>query len=145
MAYQTINPYTEQLVKAFRDHTNAQLEAIIAKAEETYENDWSLRSLAARKAIVSKAASILREKLDEFAKPITVEMGKLFREAQGEVELSADILNYYADNAEKFLAPEKLEVDEGEALSSTHRWACSSALSPGTSPTINWRVSRDPT
>jgi succinate-semialdehyde dehydrogenase/glutarate-semialdehyde dehydrogenase len=46
----------------------------------------------------------LREKLDEFAKPITVEMGKLFREAQGEVELSADILNYYADNAEKFLA-----------------------------------------
>jgi succinate-semialdehyde dehydrogenase/glutarate-semialdehyde dehydrogenase len=116
MAYQTINPYTEQLVKAFRDHTDAQLEAIIAKAEETYENDWSLRSLAARKAIVSKAASILREKLDEFAKPITVEMGKLFREAQGEVELSADILNYYADNAEKFLAPEKLEVDEGEAF-----------------------------
>ena len=43
-------------------------------------------------------------------------MGKLFREAQGEVELSADILNYYADNAEKFLAPEKLEVDEGEAF-----------------------------
>jgi succinate-semialdehyde dehydrogenase/glutarate-semialdehyde dehydrogenase len=48
MAYQTINPYTEQLVKAFRDHTDAQLEAIIAKAEETYENDWSLRSLAAQ-------------------------------------------------------------------------------------------------
>lgn len=116
MAYQTINPYTEELVKTFREHTDAQLEAIIAKAEETYENDWSLKSLAERKAIVKKAASILREKLDQFAKRITVEMGKLFREAQGEVELSADILNYYADNAEKFLAPEKLEVDEGEAF-----------------------------
>ena len=116
MAYQTINPYTEELVKTFREHTDAQLEAIIAKAEETYENDWSLRSLAERKAIVKKAASILREKLDEFAKPITLEMGKLFREAQGEVELSADILDYYADNAEKFLAPEKLKVDEGEAF-----------------------------
>ena len=43
-------------------------------------------------------------------------MGKLFREAQGEIELSADILDYYADNAEKFLAPEKLEVNEGEAF-----------------------------
>jgi succinate-semialdehyde dehydrogenase/glutarate-semialdehyde dehydrogenase len=43
-------------------------------------------------------------------------MGKLFREAQGEVELSADILDYYADNAERFLAPEKLEVAEGEAF-----------------------------
>ena len=43
-------------------------------------------------------------------------MGKLFREAQAEVELSADILDYYGDNAEKFLAPEKLKVDEGEAF-----------------------------
>ena len=116
MAYQTINPYTEELVETFREHTDAELEAIIAKAEETYENDWSLKSLAERKAIVKKAASILREKLDEFAKPITLEMGKLFREAQGEVELSADILDYYADNAEKFLAPEKLKVKEGEAF-----------------------------
>jgi succinate-semialdehyde dehydrogenase/glutarate-semialdehyde dehydrogenase len=116
MAYQTINPFTEELVKTFREHTDAQLEAIIAKAEEIYENDWSLRPLAERKAIVKKAASILREKRDEFATPITIEMGKLFREAQGEVELSADILDYYADNAEKFLAPEKLKVKEGEAF-----------------------------
>ena len=116
MAYQTINPYTEELVESFKEHTDAQLEAIITQAEETYENDWSLRSFAERKAIVKKAASILREKLDEFAEPITLEMGKLFREAQGEVELSADILDYYADNAEKFLAPEKLKVKEGEAF-----------------------------
>jgi succinate-semialdehyde dehydrogenase / glutarate-semialdehyde dehydrogenase len=84
MAYQTINPFTEELVKSFREHTDAELEAIIARAEETYESDWSLRSLAERKAIVKKAASILREKRDEFAKLITLEMGKLFREAQGE-------------------------------------------------------------
>jgi succinate-semialdehyde dehydrogenase / glutarate-semialdehyde dehydrogenase len=116
MAYQTINPYTEELVKSFKEHTDAQLGAIIAQSEETYENDWSLRSLAERKAILKKAASILREKLDEFAKPITLEMGKLFQEARGEVELSADILDYYANNAEKFLAPEKLKVKEGEAF-----------------------------
>ena len=116
MAYQTINPFTEELVKSFREHTDTELEAIIARAEETYESDWSLRSLAERKAIVKKAASILREKGDEFANPITLEMGKLFREAQGEVKLSADILDYYADNAEKFLAPQKLKVDEGEAF-----------------------------
>jgi succinate-semialdehyde dehydrogenase/glutarate-semialdehyde dehydrogenase len=42
-------------------------------------------------------------------------MGKLLREALGEVDLSADILDYYADHAEKFLAPEKLTVDKGEA------------------------------
>jgi succinate-semialdehyde dehydrogenase/glutarate-semialdehyde dehydrogenase len=116
MLYQTINPYTEEVVETFPLHTDTEMESIIARAEETYATDWSLRPLAARKAVLKKAASILREKLDEFAKPITLEMGKLFREAQGEVTLSANILEYYADNADKFLAPEKLPVKEGEAV-----------------------------
>ena len=116
MEYQTINPYTEELVNTFPQHTDAEVESIIAKAEETYATNWSVRSLAARKAVLKKAASILREKVDEYARPITLEMGKLFREAQGEVTLSADILEYYADNADKFLAPEKLSVKQGEAV-----------------------------
>jgi len=116
MMYQTINPFTEELVKTFPEHTDAQLEEIIATAEAVYESDWSLRTLDERKAVVKKAAAILREKRDEFARPITLEMGKLFREAQGEVDLSADILDYYADNAAAFLAPRKLHVAGGEAL-----------------------------
>jgi len=116
MQYQTINPFTEQLLKTFQEHTDAQLEKIIAKAEAVYEHDWSLTTLEYRKAVVKKAAAILREKRDEFARPITLEMGKLFREAQGEVDLSADILDYYADNAGTFLAPRKLNVAGGEAL-----------------------------
>jgi len=116
MAYQTINPYTEELIKTFGEHTDAELQAIITRAESAYENDWRTRSLAERKKIIKKAAAILREKLDDFAKPITLEMGKLFREAQAEVKLSADILDYYADKAGTFLAPRKLKVAEGEAL-----------------------------
>jgi len=116
MLYQTINPFTEQLLKTFPEHTDAQLEKIIAKAEAVYENDWRLRTLDERKAVLKKAAAILRDRLDEFANPITLEMGKLFREAQAEVTLSADILDYYADNAATFLAPRKLNVAGGEAL-----------------------------
>jgi succinate-semialdehyde dehydrogenase/glutarate-semialdehyde dehydrogenase len=116
MEYQTINPFTEEVIKTFPTHTDEQLEEIIAKAESVYKNDWSQRSLAERKKIVKKAATILRENVDEFAKPITLEMGKLFREAQAEVTLSADILEYYADNASTFLAPRKLKVAEGEAI-----------------------------
>jgi succinate-semialdehyde dehydrogenase/glutarate-semialdehyde dehydrogenase len=58
----------------------------------------------------------MRENLNELAKLVTLEMGKLFGEAQGEVELSADILDYNADNAERFLAPEKLKTKEGDAV-----------------------------
>jgi succinate-semialdehyde dehydrogenase/glutarate-semialdehyde dehydrogenase len=115
MEYETINPYTEELLKTFPQHSDAQLDEMIAAADNTYRNDWSQRSLANRKIILKKAAATLRERIDELAMPVTLEMGKLFSEAKGEVELSADILDYYADNAEAFLAPVKLDVSEGEA------------------------------
>src|SRR6266850_5015634 len=66
MLYQTLNPFTEEVVKTFPEHTDAQLQQILAKAEAVYESDWSQRSLAERKKIVKKAAAILRDKLDEF-------------------------------------------------------------------------------
>jgi succinate-semialdehyde dehydrogenase / glutarate-semialdehyde dehydrogenase len=37
------------------------------------------------------------------------------KKARGEVLLSADILDYYAKNAERFLAPQQLEPSSGEA------------------------------
>jgi succinate-semialdehyde dehydrogenase/glutarate-semialdehyde dehydrogenase len=116
MLYQTINPYTEDLVQTFPQHTDQNIESIIVQADRTFATDWSVRPLPARKAVLKKAASILREKLDEFAKLSTLEMGKLFREAKSEVLLSADILEYFADCADKFLAPEKLPVKKGEAV-----------------------------
>ena len=67
MLYQTVNPYTEEVVKTFPSHSDAEIESIIAQAEKTYATDWSLRPLAARKAVFKKAASILREKIDGYA------------------------------------------------------------------------------
>jgi succinate-semialdehyde dehydrogenase / glutarate-semialdehyde dehydrogenase len=116
MPYQTINPFTEKLVRTFTEQTDQQLQSIIGQAEDTYSDDWSKRSLADRKKILKNAVKIFREKREEFAQYITLEMGKLLTESRGEVDLSADILEYYADNAEAFLAPEKLKVSGGEAV-----------------------------
>lgn len=116
MQYQTINPYTEDLVQTFPLHSDREIESIIAKADKTYVTDWSRRSFAARKAVIKKAALILRENIDAYARLSTLEMGKLFREARSEVGLCAAILDYFADNAEVFLAPEKLAVGKGEAV-----------------------------
>jgi succinate-semialdehyde dehydrogenase/glutarate-semialdehyde dehydrogenase len=57
----------------------------------------------------------MRARIDEFARPVTLEMGKLIDQARGEVMLSADIIDYYAKNAERFLAPEHLKPSSGEA------------------------------
>jgi succinate-semialdehyde dehydrogenase/glutarate-semialdehyde dehydrogenase len=58
----------------------------------------------------------MRASVDEFARPITLEMGKRIDEARGEVMLSADIIDYYANHAERFLAPETLHPGSGEAV-----------------------------
>ncbi len=65
--------------------------------------------------MIARAADIMRERKDEFAHPMTLEMGKLIGQARDEVDLSADILDYYAENAEHFLAPQRLTPSSGEA------------------------------
>ena len=57
----------------------------------------------------------MRADNDRFARWMTLEMGKLFTKAQGEVTLSADVIDYYADHAEHFLAAERLMPSSGTA------------------------------
>ncbi len=115
MSYQSINPYNGELVGTFEEQTDPQLESAIATAATCFER-WRLLSFGERAVIVAKAATILREHAEEFARPVTLEMGKLFTESMGEVMLSADILDYYATHAEGFLALERLKPESGEAV-----------------------------
>jgi len=59
MSYQTINPSNEHKVKVFPEHTDEQLEELIARAQSTYQNDWGQRTLAERKTALKNAASIM--------------------------------------------------------------------------------------
>jgi succinate-semialdehyde dehydrogenase/glutarate-semialdehyde dehydrogenase len=114
MSYQSLNPATGKLVKSFDEISDAEFEKKIATAAACYEV-WRHKSYAERAVIVAQAAAILKEKVDEFARPMTIEMGKRISEARGEVEFSSQILTYYAKHAEKFLAPVKLHPTIGEA------------------------------
>ena len=113
-AYQSVNPYDGKTTKTFDELTDAQLETAIKTAADCFEI-WRNKSFAERAAIVAKAAKLMRANADEFAKPVTLEMGKLIGESHGEVALSADIIDYYAKNGERFLATEKLQPGSGEA------------------------------
>jgi succinate-semialdehyde dehydrogenase/glutarate-semialdehyde dehydrogenase len=114
MAYQSVNPYDGKTLKTFEELSDEQLEAAIETTATCFET-WRHTTFAERAAVVAKAASIMRARIDEFARPVTLEMGKLIDQARGEVVLSADIIDYYAKNAERFLAPERLKPSSGEA------------------------------
>ena len=115
MAYQSTNPYDGKVFKSFDDITDAQLENKLKTASHCYEATWRNTSFAERKAVLSKAATLMRERMQPLAELITLEMGKLIDQSVGEVKLSAAILDYYAEHAEAFLAPEKITTAKGEA------------------------------
>ena len=116
MAYQSTNPYNGKVLQTFEQITDAQLEDKLAQASNCFENVWRHKSFAERSAVLARAAAILRERPQEFAELITLEMGKLLPQSLGEVALSAAILDYYAAHAERFLAPEKIATPRGEAM-----------------------------
>ncbi len=118
MAYKTQNPYTGEVLQTFPEATDAEVSVAITRAHEAFLG-WRRLSFAERAKILQKAADLLRASVDDYARLLTLEMGKLFTEAKAEVELSAKIFEYYVQNAERLLQPEKLEVAdpaEGEAM-----------------------------
>ena len=114
MTYQSVNPYDGQLLETFDELTDDQLEAALATADTCFKN-WQHTTFAQRAAVVAKAGTIMRSRVDEYARLVTLEMGKRIEEARSEVALSADIIDYYAKNAERFLAPQDLKPTAGEA------------------------------
>jgi succinate-semialdehyde dehydrogenase / glutarate-semialdehyde dehydrogenase len=115
MEYRTINPATGRLIETFEGAGDHEIDAIIATAHGAFESDWRHRTVADRSRIIAKAASILRDNAEEYARTITREMGKRIVEARVEVNLSANILDYYAQRAHEFLAPKQLPDVSGGA------------------------------
>ena len=114
MSYRSVSPYSGKVLKTFEELTDKQLESAVTTAEGCFLT-WRNTTFAERAVIVAKAAALMRQRVDELAGLVTLEMGKLIEQARGEVALSADIINYYAKNAEAFLAPLSLKPGTGEA------------------------------
>ena len=115
MAIQTINPATNKVEKTFTEMTDEEVDKAVAQSAATFE-EWKRTDFKIRAEILHKVAGLLREKKEEFAKMITMEMGKLVAQAEGEIKLSAEIFDYYANNAEGFLADKILTPVHGQAI-----------------------------
>jgi len=63
-----------------------------------------------------RVASVLRERNNEHAKLISKEMGKPFKQAVAEVLKCAASCDFFAENAEAFLSPERVETDGSRSM-----------------------------
>jgi len=111
--YAVINPATGETVQEFPDATAAEIEAALAATQKTY-TEWSRKTtVAERAALAQRAAELFDERKEELGAIINREMGKPLDQAIGEAEFSGAITAAFASNAEKWLADEQLEVEDG--------------------------------
>lgn len=119
--YAVVDPSTGELVKEYPTATDEQIEQAIAAAAKAHR-EWSrTTTVADRAALIRRVAELHEERKDDLAKIIQREMGKPLDQSVGEVEFSAAIYTYYADNAERFLADEPIDLLEGEGTALIRR------------------------
>jgi succinate-semialdehyde dehydrogenase/glutarate-semialdehyde dehydrogenase len=107
---QSINPANGEKLKEFPTWDEATLERALA-ATAAASARWQATTFAERAKILRAAAAELRANNDRYARLITLEMGKLLREAMGEIEKCALGCDFYAENAEEFLRDESIATD----------------------------------
>ncbi len=110
-----INPATNEIIKEYNEHTAAEVEKIIDQTDSEYLS-WRNVPFAERAELMHGAAEVLRKNKDKYATTMSLEMGKTITEARAEVEKSAWVCDYYADNAQKFLTDEKIETDASDSF-----------------------------
>lgn len=115
MAIQTINPYNQELIEDFTEMTPAEVDAAIGKADEAY-NEWKDKSYAERATVLKRVAELYRERKEELALLMAKEMGKKVEHGRAEIDLVAEIFDFYAEEGEKLLAPKKITTRDGEGM-----------------------------
>lgn len=112
---QTINPATSKTGTTFPEMTGKEIESAIGHSAAAF-GYWKKTGFKLRSELLHRVAGLLRSKKKALAQIITMEMGKLIAHAEGEIKLSAEIFDYYANNAEAFLADKILNPVHGQAL-----------------------------
>lgn len=133
MAYQSINPFTNQKLKDYSPHTDEHIQNALDQAEQILKSDWP-QQIDHRIEVLRKVAQKLREQKTELAKLMTLDMGKLIKQSEGEIESCAKIAEYFADHAKEFLAPVSYETELGEAWVEHHPLGIVMAVEPWNFP-----------
>lgn len=111
----SVNPATGRTIKSYPQMTPQEVKAIIEQAHQAFLT-WRTTSFAERAKLMKAAASVLRDGKEQYARLMAEEMGKPVRDGRAETDKCAWICDYYAENAERFLAAEPIETEATESF-----------------------------
>jgi len=115
MSFESINPTTGESLGTYPEHDAQEVERRIQSAWDGWVS-WSRRPLSDRSAFLLRLAGLLEERVEEYARLITLEMGKPIAEARGEVKKAAFGARHYAQDGEAYIQPEAIAGTPGRVV-----------------------------
>lgn len=115
MAIESINPATGERIRSYPALPPREAVQRLERADRAFAS-WRRTPLAQRAAILRAAGGLLRQRADESAVLMAQEMGKPVTQGRGEAEKCAWACDYYAEHAERFLAPEPAPTDASHSF-----------------------------
>ncbi|MDZ7624949.1 MAG: aldehyde dehydrogenase family protein [Ignavibacteriaceae bacterium] len=111
----SVNPTNLQTIKTYSRMSPSEVSEIIDLTNNAFE-EWRQTSFSHRSKLMTNAANVLRVKKEEYSRLMTLEMGKPIVQSRAEVDKCAWVCEYYAENAEKFLADELIHTDASKSF-----------------------------
>ncbi len=138
-AITTKNPYTQEDLKTYNLISDKELKQKLDLAEEQFQN-WKSLQIKDRSKLLSNVAELLVERKESYAKLMTQEMGKPITQGIAEIEKCAWVCDFYAKNADDFLADQLIDADTYESFISYDPLGVILAIMPWNYPF--WQVMR---
>lgn len=110
-----VDPATGQAVRTYEGHTTDEAKALAAAAHAAWQG-WRRMSFAERAGPMRRAAEVLRARKDEFARLMTLEMGKTHTDGLAEIEKCSTNCDYFAGHAAQFLAEKPIDMGGPKAF-----------------------------
>src|SRR5664280_2414634 len=136
---QSVNPFTGEVINSYEEHSSEEVKGIIRQVDTAFQG-WKQSSFEQRGALMTNLQAKLLEQKEELAGIMVSEMGKVKREALGEIEKCALVCAFYAGNAEDFLRNEPIQTEASESYISYQPIGTVLAVMPWNFPF--WQVFR---
>jgi len=111
---QSVNPFTGEILQTYREYTADETLSILQSVDNAYRQ-WRTTSFGLRSGLMKKLQAKLTANREALALLMVSEMGKVRREALGEIDKCALVCGYYAENCEAFLQPEIVKTEASES------------------------------
>jgi succinate-semialdehyde dehydrogenase / glutarate-semialdehyde dehydrogenase len=119
--YAVIDPATGETVKEYPTISDDELREAIALADETFHTWSSSTTVKERAELIRRVGQLHAERREQLGEIIVREMGKPIEQAMGEVDFSAAIYEFYADNGESLMADEPITLLDGDGSAYVRR------------------------